>query len=110
MLVGQSGGLKGQPDQGSRQSRDDGGLSEESRALRKEPMNFQEVTGACLENTKVNPEESKASLEEMEAVLEWQEVCNEEMNMDIIGALEDRCGRSTFACTVPLTVAGTGAR
>jgi hypothetical protein len=34
----------------------------------------------------------EANLEAMEAVGVLQEVCNEEMNVDIIGTLEDRYG------------------
>lgn len=76
------------------------------RTWQKEAKACQEAMESCLENLKAKPENTKASLEETEAVvdvfkenldkmdtiMEWKEVCNEEMNVDTIGAVEDLYG------------------
>jgi hypothetical protein len=86
---------------------------------------------SCLENVKAKPENKKASLEEteavvdvfkenlnkmdtmdseeMETIVEWQEVCNEEMSGHYWGSGRFIWGL-TFGCTVLLTAKETDPR
>jgi hypothetical protein len=54
-----------------------------------------EVTEVCPENLKAGPEKMEVAVleanpEAMEAIVEWQELCNEEVKVDTIGSLEGR--------------------